>query len=225
MTTTIGSGRSPRVGYRQLAGRTGRRPRRLFATSTGPSASGAPARNGCTAGREHEAIGRRSHDLLATRLPQPLDAIQAVLLADGAWRGELQHRTRDGRTLSVASHWALQRTSGRPAEPGRRGQPRHRLPAAGDRGDTPAGGHRRIVQRRHHRQGPGRHRHPLEPRRRSDVRLSRRGDRRPPDRRAVSARPRGGRGDVPGAHPAGARRSSITRRCGSARTAARFRSR
>jgi two-component system sensor kinase FixL len=63
-----------------------------------------------------EAVGRRSHDLLATRLPRPLDSIQATLLADGTWHGELQHRTRDGRTLSVASHWALQRSrDGRPS--------------------------------------------------------------------------------------------------------------
>jgi two-component system sensor kinase FixL len=63
-----------------------------------------------------EAVGQRSHALLATRMPQPLDAIQALLLADGAWHGELQHRTRDGRTLVVASHWTLQRTSdGRPS--------------------------------------------------------------------------------------------------------------
>ena len=58
----------------------------------------------------HEAIGRQSHDLLATQLPQPLDTIQAALLATGAWHGELRHRTRDGRTLVVASHWALQRS-------------------------------------------------------------------------------------------------------------------
>jgi two-component system, LuxR family, sensor kinase FixL len=64
-----------------------------------------------------DAIGRRSHDLLATRLPQPLDDVQALLLADGAWRGELQHRTRDGRTVLVASHWALRRT--------REGSPTH----------------------------------------------------------------------------------------------------
>ncbi len=64
-----------------------------------------------------EAVGRRSHDLLATRFPQPLDALQAAVLADGTWHGELQHRTRDGRTLYVASHWALQRD--RDARPSR----------------------------------------------------------------------------------------------------------
>lgn len=64
-----------------------------------------------------DAIGRRSHELLVTRLPQPLDAIQAVLLADGSWRGELEHQTRDGRTVVVASHWELRRTGeGRPSQ-------------------------------------------------------------------------------------------------------------
>jgi two-component system sensor kinase FixL len=62
-----------------------------------------------------EAVGRRSHDLLAAQLPRPLEAIQAALLATGEWHGELRHQARDGRTLLVASHWALQRASdGRP---------------------------------------------------------------------------------------------------------------
>lgn len=61
------------------------------------------------------AIGRSSHELLATRFPEPLDAIHAELLREGAWHGELRHRTRDGRELSIASHWALQRDAdGRP---------------------------------------------------------------------------------------------------------------
>jgi two-component system sensor kinase FixL len=64
----------------------------------------------------HEAVGRRSHDLLATQLPLPRHDVQAALLADDTWHGELQNRTRDGRILSVASHWALQRTrDGRPS--------------------------------------------------------------------------------------------------------------
>jgi len=63
----------------------------------------------------HEAIGRRSHELLATRFPQPLAAVQAALLANGAWHGELLHRARDGRKLTIASDWSLQRfADGRP---------------------------------------------------------------------------------------------------------------
>jgi len=56
-----------------------------------------------------EAVGRRCHDLLATRFPQPLEAIQARLLRDGEWHGELYNQSRDLRPLTVASHWALQR--------------------------------------------------------------------------------------------------------------------
>jgi len=62
------------------------------------------------------AVGRISHDLLATRFPQPLEHIQASLLADGEWHGELHHRTSDARPLTVASHWAVQHGSdGRPS--------------------------------------------------------------------------------------------------------------
>ena len=57
-----------------------------------------------------DAVGRRSHDLLATDFPQPFDAIQAALLTDDTWHGALTHRTRNGRTVTVASHWSLQRT-------------------------------------------------------------------------------------------------------------------
>jgi len=56
-----------------------------------------------------DAVGRVAHDLLATKFPMPLAEIQAQLLRDSQWHGELRHRTRDGRTIRVASHWALQR--------------------------------------------------------------------------------------------------------------------
>jgi len=56
-----------------------------------------------------EAVGRSSHRLLATRFPRPLETIQATLLREGEWHGELHHHTRDGRVLTVTSHWALQR--------------------------------------------------------------------------------------------------------------------
>ena len=54
-----------------------------------------------------EAIGRISHELLATRFPVPLPEIQAELLESGEWQGELHHTHRDGRQLAVASQWAL----------------------------------------------------------------------------------------------------------------------
>jgi PAS domain S-box-containing protein len=56
-----------------------------------------------------EAIGRRSHDLLETECSQPREQIEAELLRSGHWHGELKRRTRGGRQVVVASHWALQR--------------------------------------------------------------------------------------------------------------------
>ncbi len=56
-----------------------------------------------------EAIGRISHDLLETEFPKPLADIEADLLRDGHWCGELLQRSRDGRPVHVTSHWALQR--------------------------------------------------------------------------------------------------------------------
>ena len=54
-----------------------------------------------------EAIGRISHELLATQFPVPLPEIEAELMESGEWQGELQHTHRDGRQLVVASQWAL----------------------------------------------------------------------------------------------------------------------
>jgi PAS domain S-box-containing protein len=65
-------------------------------------------------GRE-EAIGRISHDLLMTEFPRPRPEIEAELLRTGHWEGELKHYGRDGRTVMVASHWALDKNeAGRP---------------------------------------------------------------------------------------------------------------
>jgi two-component system, cell cycle sensor histidine kinase and response regulator CckA len=62
-----------------------------------------------------EAVGRRSHDLLKTEFPKPLEQILDTLMKQGAWEGELRHRRRDGTIVLAASHWALQRDpQGRP---------------------------------------------------------------------------------------------------------------
>ena len=55
-----------------------------------------------------EAIGRISHELLATEFPVPLAEIEAELLESGEnGRANSQHTHRDGRRLIVASQWAL----------------------------------------------------------------------------------------------------------------------
>jgi PAS domain S-box-containing protein len=52
-----------------------------------------------------EAIGRVSHDLLRTEFPEPLEEIQRKLESDGHWEGELRHRLRNGRQVTVMSRW------------------------------------------------------------------------------------------------------------------------
>src|SRR5438309_6382646 len=60
-----------------------------------------------------QALGRCSHDLLKTEFPEPLEDINQRLLNLGDWQGELTHTTRDGRTITVASHWMSHTTPGR----------------------------------------------------------------------------------------------------------------
>jgi PAS domain S-box-containing protein len=62
-----------------------------------------------------EALGRLAHELLRTEFPEPREAIEARLLAAGAWEGEIRHRTRDGAVVVVSSRRALYRDAhGRP---------------------------------------------------------------------------------------------------------------
>jgi PAS domain S-box-containing protein len=62
-----------------------------------------------------EAIGKRSHDLLRTVFPAPLDDISAELLRTERWEGELKHTKADGTEVIVSSRWALRRDEGGPA--------------------------------------------------------------------------------------------------------------
>ena len=56
---------------------------------------------------EAEAMGRKSHDLLKTKFSQPLERIQAELLAHGIWQGDLTQQHKDGRWLLISTEWAL----------------------------------------------------------------------------------------------------------------------
>lgn len=54
-----------------------------------------------------EAIGRITHQLLQTKFPASLKALEAALEERGEWEGELAHTTRDGRTVIVTSRQSL----------------------------------------------------------------------------------------------------------------------
>ncbi|HYZ84182.1 MAG TPA: PAS domain S-box protein [Bryobacteraceae bacterium] len=56
-----------------------------------------------------EAIGRRSHELLQTIFPVPLEEIDDELLRTGVWEGELRHTRANGAKVVVASRWSVAR--------------------------------------------------------------------------------------------------------------------
>jgi PAS domain S-box-containing protein len=55
-----------------------------------------------------EAEGRDASQLLRTEFPQPRSEIEATVLRDGLWTGELVQTRRDGSHLRVSSRWALE---------------------------------------------------------------------------------------------------------------------
>ena len=58
---------------------------------------------------ESEAVGQKFYELLRTVFPAPLETIEAELFAVGEWKGELIHRHRDGRRITVECQWAVHR--------------------------------------------------------------------------------------------------------------------
>ena len=56
-----------------------------------------------------EALGRNVHDLLRTRFPVAVEAIEAEVTRAGHWSGEILHRRKDGQTVVADSCWRRQR--------------------------------------------------------------------------------------------------------------------
>jgi PAS domain S-box-containing protein len=58
-----------------------------------------------------EVLGSSKRDLLYPD-PSAFDAASAILLVDGSWSGEIEHRHRDGRRIIVEGSWTLVRDEG-----------------------------------------------------------------------------------------------------------------
>ncbi len=56
-----------------------------------------------------EALGRDIHALLGTAHEAPIGQLEAQLLADGRWSGELTRRTVAGESLVLEVHWTVER--------------------------------------------------------------------------------------------------------------------
>jgi PAS domain S-box-containing protein len=61
-----------------------------------------------------DARGRISHELLSSEFPAPLADIEAALLQDGHWQGELTQCGRDSGRLRVSANWVLHPRIGQP---------------------------------------------------------------------------------------------------------------
>jgi PAS domain S-box-containing protein len=59
-----------------------------------------------------EAVGRVSHELLETEAVEAVEAFLDSLRLSGRWKGELRHRTKDGREIVVESRMSLSKRNG-----------------------------------------------------------------------------------------------------------------
>ncbi len=55
-----------------------------------------------------EVYGKVIHELLETKYPIPLREIEATVLRNGEWQGEVIHFTREKTPIVIESRWALQ---------------------------------------------------------------------------------------------------------------------
>jgi PAS domain S-box-containing protein len=63
--------------------------------------------------RRDQVLGQVSHTLLGAFHPEGMNAFIATLERDGEWRGELTHRTQDGRIVTIESNQQLVVQGGR----------------------------------------------------------------------------------------------------------------
>jgi two-component system CheB/CheR fusion protein len=58
---------------------------------------------------EDEALGKNVHELLKTSSAAGLGDLHEVLVREGHWEGELEHRSKDGRLVTVSAHMQVLR--------------------------------------------------------------------------------------------------------------------
>ena len=56
-----------------------------------------------------EALGHTPSELLHTAYPIPREEIERIVVETGAWEGDLEQTTKDGRRLVVATKWGALR--------------------------------------------------------------------------------------------------------------------
>ncbi|WP_397448098.1 nitrogen regulation protein NR(II) [Pseudomonas sp. NA-150] len=56
-----------------------------------------------------EVLGKKITDLLQSKISTSFDEIMQIMLAEGAWEGEISSTCKDGRRVTVTSRWSLSR--------------------------------------------------------------------------------------------------------------------